>query len=107
MLIYISNLRKYISYLFIVIFFSSCQERDWKNPYDHGVDINDIVPKILNIESISANKVKLKWVPVSSTKINYIIERKKQNGQFTEIYQTVNNFCYDTVSTLNFPYTYR
>jgi len=91
----------------LIIVFINCQDRQWSNPYDVGVDADTFRPKNFHVENINGNTIQLKWDTITQNDIEYIIEKKIENNEFKKLTRTEHNTYNDTLSSLFISYTYR
>ena len=104
------RIKRYIILLpvLLIILFSFCGKREWKNPFDTEVEIQP--PAGFTATPISDSQIQLTWQKSEEVKTCYIVERKKQgenNYQFLiELGYTISSYI-DTALTIEKEYYYR
>ena len=103
-------IQKYIIILlaFLLLIFSACGKREWKNPFDTEVEIQP--PAGFTATPISDSQIQITWQKSEDVKTCYIIERREQvenNYQLLiEVGHNISSYT-DTALTIDTEYYYR
>ena len=90
--------------------FLSCEDKEWKNPFDANSDPKSWAPKNLQIEQLSVTIVKLTWEQeednISGFKIDRKIENNNWNTEYAIIKSDMREFIDEQISVCK-NYKYR
>lgn len=98
--------------LFSMLFIYTCEERDWKNPYDanSNLDPSDWAPSNLQALVLTDSKIKLTWIQDVKLIDGFRIERQEDGGsweQVGEVAADITQYTDTGLNTVSNVYDYR
>ena len=94
------------SLLIINLLFLSCTKPDPKNPFDPQVSPDSWAPSNLQYEVLDINSIQLYWTDNSNGEEGFTIERKVNNGSWTQLAQVNENITQYTDNNVNLDDTF-
>ncbi|MCK4311360.1 MAG: hypothetical protein KAW88_01345 [Candidatus Cloacimonetes bacterium] len=87
--------------LMMLLLFFSCTQPNPKNPFDPEVDPTEWAPSNLQFEILNVTSTKLTWKDNCDLEEGFTIERKVNNGNWTQLAQVSENITQYTDNTIN------
>ena len=81
-----------ILFIFFIVFFNSCKEQEFTNPWDEKANLSpdEWMPKNLTIEDVSITEKKLTWTYEDKNIEGFKIERRVNNGGWESLFPIFN-----------------